>query len=96
MADQDHMASRDLEQASEAGQGNPTLADIDAARELADRLRGKYRIGPMLPNGEPEFGYRQFDNILGKPFPAIHGEAATMIDRLVGWITHPNPPEPDA
>lgn len=44
--------------------------------KLTDRLRGKYRIGPHLPNGEPEFGWNQFEA------PPIQHEAATEIERL--------------
>ena len=41
---------------------------------LVDRLRGKYASGPHLPNGNPEFGWRQFQS------PPIQHEAA---DRIV-------------
>lgn len=30
--------------------------DVEISDSLIDRLRGKYAQGPMLPNGEPEFG----------------------------------------
>lgn len=43
---------------------------------LTDRLRGRYATGPTLPNGEPEFGWREF------PAPPIQLEAANEIDRL--------------
>lgn len=29
--------------------------------ELIERLHGKYAMGPHLPNGLPEFGFRQFE-----------------------------------
>jgi hypothetical protein len=44
--------------------------------KLVNRLRGKYAIGPHLPNGEPEFGWRQFES------PPIQHEAAEEIERL--------------
>jgi hypothetical protein len=44
--------------------------------ELTDRLRGKYQIGPHMPNGDPEFGWNQFEA------PPIQHEAATEIERL--------------
>ncbi|RBO54687.1 hypothetical protein DSD19_04740 [Rhodovulum sp. BSW8] len=43
---------------------------------LVDRLRGKYAMGPHLPNGKPEFGWRQFEA------PTIQHEAAAEIERL--------------
>lgn len=57
---------------------------VKAARDLSNRLRGRYAVGPIMPNGEPEFGYRQFDKMPdGKVLPAIHGEAADMIDAIL-------------
>lgn len=50
-----------------------------ARASLVNRLRGRYPIGPTLPNGEPEFGWRQFDV---SALPPIHGEAADEIERL--------------
>ena len=50
--------------------------DVQISDRLTDRLRGKYANGPMLPNGEPEFGWRQFD------VPPIQMTAADEIDRL--------------
>ena len=47
-----------------------------AVYKLTDRLRGKYEVGPHLPNGEPEFGWRQFEA------PQIQHEAADEIKRL--------------
>jgi hypothetical protein len=44
---------------------------------LADRLRGNYACGPHLPNGRPEFGFRQFQS------PPIQHEAAAVIEALV-------------
>lgn len=55
--------------------------------DIVQRLRGRYPIGPMLPNGAPEFGWREFDGILTKdhgiiPAPPIMEEAAQDIERL--------------
>lgn len=44
---------------------------------LIERLRGKYPVGPILENGEPEYGYRHFDNL-----PPISAEAADELERL--------------
>lgn len=44
--------------------------------DLADRLRGKYPIGPEQENGEPEFGYRYFAQFT----PPIQIEAAGRIE----------------
>jgi hypothetical protein len=43
---------------------------------LADRLRGRYAVGPTMPNGEPEFGWRVHE------VTPIQKEAADAIDRL--------------
>jgi hypothetical protein len=50
--------------------------DIEISDRLTDRLRGKYACGPAMPDGEPEFGWRQFEA------PAIQHEAATALDLL--------------
>lgn len=47
---------------------------------LLDRLRGRYPIGPEV-DGQPEFGFRQFD-----PVP-IQLEAANEIERLQGLLS---------
>lgn len=57
------------------------------AWSLPSRLRGKYPVGPRLPTGEPEFGYREFPpvNFDGSPAkgrPAIQEEAAARIEAL--------------
>lgn len=44
---------------------------------LIERLRGKYPIGPIQEDGEPEFAYRVFDGL-----PPIHAEAADELERL--------------
>jgi hypothetical protein len=51
-------------------------ADVQISNRLVDRLRGKYASGPHLPNGLPEFGWRQFQAT------PINLEAATEIERL--------------
>lgn len=43
---------------------------------ISDRLRGQYASGPHLPNGKPEFGWRQFQA------PPIQHEAAARIEAL--------------
>lgn len=53
-----------------------TGADVLISNRLVDRLRGKYASGPHLPNGNPEFGWRQFQA------PPIQHEAATRIEEL--------------
>lgn len=59
---------------------DPFLGEtVQVSARLVDRLRGRYACGPMLPNGEPEFGWRQFDT------PPIQHEAADEIDRLNVW-----------
>ncbi len=50
--------------------------DVEISDNLTDRLRGKYACGPMLPSGEPEFGWRQMPQI------PIQIEAADCIDDL--------------
>lgn len=50
--------------------------DVQISDRLVDRLRGKYASGPHLPNGNPEFGWRQFQA------PPIQHEAATRIEAL--------------
>lgn len=50
--------------------------DVQVSDRLTDRLRGKYACGPVLPNGEPEFGWREFET------PPIQHEAAKEIERL--------------
>lgn len=50
--------------------------DVQISDRLVDRLRGKYASGPHLPNGKPEFGWRQFQA------PPIQHEAAARIEAL--------------
>src|SRR4051812_33196428 len=50
--------------------------DVQVGDKLTDRLRGRYACGPHLPNGNPEFGWRQFEA------PPIQHEAAAEIERL--------------
>lgn len=53
------------------------------SEKITDRLRCRYALGPIMPNGEPEFGWRDFSG------PALEGmvlptpimlEAAKAID----------------
>lgn len=37
------------------------------SENITDRLRCRYALGPIMPNGEPEFGWRDFSG------PAIDG-----------------------
>lgn len=53
-----------------------TGQDVQISDRLVDRLRGKYASGPHLPNGNPEFGWRQFQS------PPIQHEAAARIEAL--------------
>ena len=55
---------------------------VEISDRLADRLRGKYAVGPTLPNGEPEFGWRQHE------VPPIQKEAADEIERLRKALDH--------
>lgn len=50
--------------------------EVEISHRLTDRLRGRYAHGPTMPNGEPEFGWLQFDT------PSIQHEAASEIERL--------------
>ena len=50
--------------------------DVQISNRLVDRLRGQYASGPHLPNGRPEFGWRQFQS------PPIQHEAAARIEEL--------------
>ena len=51
-------------------------ADVQISDRLVDRLRGRYACGPHLPNGNPEFGWKQFEA------PPIQHEAAARIEEL--------------
>lgn len=56
---------------------------VQVSDDLVDRLRGKYAIGPTMPNGEPEFGWSNY------PAPPIQLEAAAEINNLrqfIDWI----------
>lgn len=50
------------------------VSDLGVQSRLVQRLRGNYAIGPHIPNGNPEFGWRQFQS------PPIQHEAADRID----------------
>ena len=54
--------------------------DVQISDKLTDRLRGKYASGPHLPNGKPEFGWKQFEA------PPIQHEAADRIEKLEASI----------
>lgn len=47
---------------------------------LLDRLHGRYPMGPIMPDGEPEFGFRQFETT------PIQREAAYAIERLTAEL----------
>ena len=51
--------------------------DVVIVDRLTDRLRGNHACGPHMPNGRPEFGFRQFQA------PPIQHEAAAVLDALV-------------
>lgn len=52
--------------------------------DLARRMIGIYPVGPILPSGEPEFGYRVFPTLPnGSERPPIYGEAHKMILELL-------------
>lgn len=57
--------------------------DVQVSNKLTDRLRGRYACGPTLPNGEPEFGWRQHEAV------PIQIEAAKEIERLQRLIDGP-------
>ena len=48
--------------------------EVQISDKLIDRLRGRYACGPIMPNGEPEFGWREFDT------PPISKEAASALE----------------
>lgn len=54
--------------------------NVEVSNRLVDRLRGRYANGPTMPNGEPEFGWREFQT------PPIQHEAAAEIERLCGAL----------
>lgn len=57
-----------------------TGEDVQISNRLVDRLRGKYASGPHLPNGNPEFGWKQFQS------PPIQHEAAARIETLEAML----------
>lgn len=59
-----------------------TGQNVQISNRLVDRLRGKYASGPHLPNGNPEFGWRQFQA------PPIQHEAAARIEVLEAALRH--------
>ena len=50
---------------------------VEIINDLVNRLQGRYAVGPTLPDGEPEFGWRQFEGT-----PQIQLEAASVIKEL--------------
>lgn len=48
--------------------------EVKISDKLIDRLRGRYACGPIMPNGEPEFGWREFE------VPPIQHEAASALE----------------
>ena len=59
---------------------------VEISNKLTDRLRGRYASGPTMPDGEPEFGWREF------PVPPIQVEAAAEIERLQAELAALSPP----
>lgn len=62
--------------------------------DLINRLRCRYPIGPIQPNGEPEFGWRE----MGGPMPVgvtlptpIMKEAASRIEELEAQLAADKP-----
>lgn len=51
-----------------------TGKSVEILDGLVTRLRGRYAVGPTLPTGEPEFGWREFD------VPPIQKIAADKIE----------------
>ncbi len=52
------------------------IEDAGEGADVVQRLRGRYPVGPHLPNGDPEFGWRQFQAT------PINLEAALVIEEL--------------
>lgn len=57
-----------------------TNENVKISNALVDRLRGRYACGPTLPNGKPEFGWRQYATA------PIQVEAAERIEEQAGHI----------
>lgn len=61
--------------------------------KISERLRGRYAVGPRLPNGEPEFGFREFKmepcDKCAQLFPSpLDIEAAEYIDDLEARLSY--------
>lgn len=55
----------------------------DAMRgDITDRLRGRYPVGPKLPNGEPEFGWREHATIIAMQEGSERDSAAVRVQRM--------------
>lgn len=50
---------------------------VRISNDIVNRLRGRIAVGPTMENGEPEFGWRQFEGL-----PPIQAEAADEIEAL--------------
>lgn len=68
-------------------------ANVQISDRLVDRLRGKYASGPHLPNGLPEFGWRQFQ---ATPINLEAAERIEALEAALGVISNFNSPDPDA
>lgn len=63
--------------------------DTNKPSDISDRLRCRYPMGPIMPNGEPEFGWRDFSGAApeGMVLPtALMLEAANHIDAQAAEI----------
>lgn len=73
---------------------NTTGSPEQRRADLINRLRGRYAMGPLGPDGEPEFGWRVFDRLPnGEPFPAIHAEAADALSEASSTIARLKEPD---
>lgn len=57
---------------------------VEISDRLVDRLRGRYAVGPMLPSGEPEFGWRQHDVA---PIQKIAADRIERLEKTLGEIS---------
>lgn len=66
-------------------------ADVQISDRLVDRLRGKYASGPHLPNGLPEFGWRQFQ---ATPVNLEAAERIEALEAILGELVAAFNPDP--
>jgi hypothetical protein len=66
--------------------------DVQISNRLVDRLRGKYATGPHLPNGNPEFGWRQFQ---ATPINLEAADRIEALEAMLGELVASFNPEPD-